>query len=522
MVGTSRFDQDSELQIRSLRYVLVGIALTVSFFLGLGVFIDVYGINVPFFDDWTQLAAIPSHLEVSSVLNYLWTQHNENRMVFPNLLTLVMAEGHLLNYKYEMYASLVLWSLGFILISRSVPVGNGMRSFILIQVGLAVIWFVPLQMQNVLWGFQFAWYLCTFGLIYGVDVIYANRPSKGVLHWSKFVHIVVLGFVTSMSSVQGLIFWPVVLVLSLKLRYPMKKVGMLLGSSLLAMFFYFWHFRFTDLGGGGLSYGSRHPLVLGRFTLALLGNFVASIDPSLGLNRTIQVAIAIGAVLLGLTVVAVILVIFGKPDILRHEALFLGLAGYGICATVLTAVGRAEFGYEQAIQTRYIMFSLSVVVANFLLFSSVTFGMHSRGSVALQKVISIVLLVEVAFVAYGAASGVRVLAGQTYRMRLTSLVAIEMSRELRSTSFNNMITQSSFPFPTAVRAEIPKLYRLDRPLSRLSNLELSYMLSELVPVVSRNSSPSAVEDLQLLYLSRPDLEARFPSASPSLWFNLKK
>src|SRR5580700_3650831 len=64
-----------------------------------------YGVNAVFGDQWSDVILIglshSGHLSLAA----LWAQHNENRIFFPNLIVLFLADATHFNIKIELYLS---------------------------------------------------------------------------------------------------------------------------------------------------------------------------------------------------------------------------------------------------------------------------------------------------------------------------------------------------------------------------------------------------------------------------------
>ena len=79
-------------------------------------FVHVYGVNAIWYDQWDNIALLThSNYFYNSYaghtsLSMLWTQHNENRMLFPNLVVLALGALTHLNVLTEEYLSAALLS----------------------------------------------------------------------------------------------------------------------------------------------------------------------------------------------------------------------------------------------------------------------------------------------------------------------------------------------------------------------------------------------------------------------------
>lgn len=491
----------------------LSVFITGVFTSGLFVLVAQHGVNVPFFDDWTQLSVLPRTLDVTSVFSFLWHQHNENRMLFPNLVVLVLSITHNLDYKYEMYLAAILWGLSFYMVSRSVPTIPTVWKRLLINLVLALIWFAPLQVQNIYWGFQLAWYICTASVVVGVYVSTKNTIPLVI----KNMLMTTAGIVASFSSVQGLLFWPIILAVLLTLRYPKKSLAWQTLMGIISFSVYFLGFNFSSLGGGGLGYAMKHVFSLGYFLFVLNGNIVAVLDPSLPAN-----AIYVGAFIAGVAIAGMLATsmwwAFASGTYVMLRTMIIGLGMFGILAEGMTAYGRVGFGIDQAIQTRYIMFSLCALIA-------VVLGLTGRilassATSRLRRGVETLGLILVSLMILVAYPGSFLMADQTSAMRTKSELAISFRHILTPTGFDTLVEQNSFPFVSVVKADLPVLNKVDPRMQLKTHSSIESELELVAPAPVGIRETKFIESLQILYSMRPDLEAAFPLDAFKSWDKL--
>jgi hypothetical protein len=122
------------------------------------------------------------------------------------------------------------------------------------------------QWQNSLWGFQMAWYLVVLAL--AVALICLDRPR---LTWPFLLFAAVAGIVGSYSSLQGLLIWPVGLVLLYQRRREAWTIVAWMAIAVVTAFFgYIYHFT----GSRSSSYASSHPFQDIKFFLYALGGIL--------------------------------------------------------------------------------------------------------------------------------------------------------------------------------------------------------------------------------------------------------
>jgi hypothetical protein len=67
--------------------------------------------------------------------------------------------------------------------------------------------FSPIQAENWLWGFQMAWFLVNAGT---VAAIFSVASDEGIAH--RLFWATLFGLVSTLSSAQGLMVWPALIV----------------------------------------------------------------------------------------------------------------------------------------------------------------------------------------------------------------------------------------------------------------------------------------------------------------------
>ena len=178
---------------------VVGFAVLVA---GYFWFIAAFGANTIWNDQWSDLMLIQNAYSGHLTLSALWAQHNESRILFPNLVVLLLAEVTDFNVKAE--DSLVVshsWERrlcsfsgtdeGHQRLRRSST--SPRRSRRLPRRGTG----------NTLWEFSLRGNLVLLAL--SVSLVLCDHPRWD---WLVFTGAIVAGVVGSYSSLQGLLIWP--------------------------------------------------------------------------------------------------------------------------------------------------------------------------------------------------------------------------------------------------------------------------------------------------------------------------
>ena len=90
-------------------------------------YIHRYGVNAIYYDQWNDVALL-THTRYffepysgHTTIRMLWTQHNESRTFFPNLIVLALGALTHLNILIELYLSAVLLLIALFLIILATP-----------------------------------------------------------------------------------------------------------------------------------------------------------------------------------------------------------------------------------------------------------------------------------------------------------------------------------------------------------------------------------------------------------------
>ncbi|MDQ6943012.1 MAG: hypothetical protein M3169_10940 [Candidatus Eremiobacteraeota bacterium] len=295
-------------------------------------------VDIPYWDEWEWVDLVyAAHLHTLSFAQ-LWAPHNEHRILISNAIMLALDAAGGWNVTREQIVSLVVLALTqlmvWLLIRRTVPRGRRGICFLIstfVLLGLA-------QYENLEWGFQMAWFICDLGLAVAVWALTVPRRGAGALATA-----IAAATVASLSSSQGLVVWPVGLIAIVLL--PRRSVPVAVGWAVVG-FCVSAVVRAGAPGGEAGHVGFSHPGLLAEYAVLYLG---APLAVSFGLPFA---ALAGGLLLAALAVLA-FRALRGSLALRVRLAPWLAMAAYPVLCAVLTATGRAGFGVEQALSSRY-------------------------------------------------------------------------------------------------------------------------------------------------------------------------
>jgi hypothetical protein len=309
-------------------------------------YIHTFGVNVVFQDSWNgTLPLVRAFANGQLTLAQLWAPHNGDRMLFPNLVLTISDVANRVDSKTDMYLSAVA-----ILAALALLVGLSATTL-----AARGVWVLPaaflmcnlIQVENILWAFQFAWALGMFCLL----LILASLEKSGRHRW-LFAVAVTAAVVASYTSLFGLLVWPVGLLYGVLKRLRRLYIGAWVLVSAAATWLYFRNL--------GPIYPVTHPSylianpVLGlRFLLLLLGD----VSP-------VHHLVA-GVAILGASVVVGWLALHYRVPPSRMRVA-LALWTFGLLFDLVVTAGRTELGLLYAQSSRYSTFNLLVIIGIYL------------------------------------------------------------------------------------------------------------------------------------------------------------
>lgn len=135
--------------------------------LGVTGFIICFGVNIPFYDQWVVPALFEKTATGTLQFKDLFELHNNHRILFPRLIFIALGFISSWNIKLELFFSLGLAILTFILLYKISANTSKNQNYFFHFTNLltALIFFSLAQSENWLWGFQIAIFLINFCVI---------------------------------------------------------------------------------------------------------------------------------------------------------------------------------------------------------------------------------------------------------------------------------------------------------------------------------------------------------------------
>jgi hypothetical protein len=310
---------------------------------------------VPFWDEWTEIDAIAAAPNHQLPLSWLWSQHNEHRVVFYRLL--LLADIHLFHGKHWISFWCILavqllsltclaWMLHFC------GVRGTLRRAIVGLGGFAL--FCPAQWENFRWAFQISFLLPAFFLILTLSAVLKYQRSVEQLRpqWVYLALSILAAAAATYSNANGIVLWPLLLLVAITLVPRVEVIACFAGFGAVFIALYLYHY----VGPTGPSSPLRalhHPLSIGAY----IAQYFGITHILWGMKISNWFAISSGVIGLFLALAVVVMLLWRQKREPVQIAL-LGLAFFAIATALLTALGRVSLGLEQSFSSRYQTFNL--------------------------------------------------------------------------------------------------------------------------------------------------------------------
>jgi hypothetical protein len=352
-----------------------------------GWFVGHFGVNALYADDWSDIGLISRAYGGTLGFAQLWAVHGENRILFPNLIVLLLAYTTRFNVVVEEWISaalLVAATVLFILAHRRRAPDIPWIAYC----PVAILMLSFSQGRNAIWGFQMAWYVVIAAL--AATLFLLDRP---VLGRAALAGAIVTGVIGSFSSLQGLLIWPSGLVLLWLCRRTRKVIVSWLAAAIVTTVLFFINFQFPP---GNLAYVLSHPVDGVLFYLFAVGDVVGLQAPS-GNRPGNGAVIALGILICAIAVWTVVMYC-RRRDASPAGGIGVAVIVFGLLFAGVITVSRATFGPSVAL--RYDPFDLLILVGCYLALmgpvaAAPAVGWGPTAMVAVRSLLAVVICVEV-------------------------------------------------------------------------------------------------------------------------------
>lgn len=317
-----------------------------------------YAVAIPMLDDWEMVPLVMKAHTGGLTFADLFAQQQEARTFFPKLIFIALSFAKYWDARAAMMLSVLiccLTALGlYRLIARAkLPEVVATIAFVL----CVLLIFSPAQHELWLLASGFPSFVPALCMVWGICVATGRRGIA-----SRFWICVALAVGASFTLSNGLLAWGLTFPLLLAIEPERTGKRWLLSwcaAAAVCAALYFWNFQFQpDLPG----FAPRKSLIeYWQYVAAFLGGAFGRA----GNEHPLAISVTIGTGLLLGYLAALVDAITRRRDPIHRARVvpWLGLGGYSIGSAVLAALGRIEWGVSQALESRYVAYSISLSIA---------------------------------------------------------------------------------------------------------------------------------------------------------------
>jgi hypothetical protein len=407
-----------------------------------------FGITVPYWDQWELVPLLEKMHNHTLTLADLWEQHNEHRIIFPEILMLLLAHLSNWNIFLELCTNIILATFIFLLILSILRSTSETTSFWL-KMFISLMIFSVVQYENWYWGWQIQFFL---SVLCTVVAIWAANKWQGKAY--GLAVIILAAVLSSYSCSSGLMTWPAVLVvLLLQKKWKWKHITILLLAGTATVLLYYHRYTKPAHHPSMLFFLYR-PLVFIRYVLVYLGASVAYFPKR---------AHIMGIIILVLTSWAIFDIWRFDKQKLGKLAPWLAFALYACLSACATALGRAGFGWKQAFSSRYTTISLFLPLSAVVLFCNSVKINPTMNKEKLSKNLFFIVAIVSVFIALYIGSCFRGLKNMKKRSRRINEAAFCLSSPEIA---NEQYLERLYPDPNIIRSRIKTLSELGIKFNR--------------------------------------------------------
>lgn len=332
---------------------LAAVGLPVVYILAL---IVRYAVNIPQWDEMDMTILFRKHDSHTLGFSDFWVQHNEHRILFPNLILFSLAFITRWNVAAEPFVSFVL-ACGILVLALMMVWGTFKTRAIKIGASIfaAFLLFSPMQGENWLWGWQVEWFFEVFCVMLTIwSLCYWPKKFRQNLQMPAAI---IAALLATYSLGSGPFIWLAGAAILILQRVTLRKFVIWAGSAVVALGLYYSDYNFSgDVASKSIAVHQPHRLV--EYMLTYIGH-------PLGWEKYSSVVFG---------VISSLVLLWVLWRVARHRAIQSKVAGWfalmvlGLLGAFFTGIGRLEFGVAQAIAPRYMLvaslFTLGLVMSS--------------------------------------------------------------------------------------------------------------------------------------------------------------
>jgi len=344
----SRFDA-SLFWLLTLAVIAAGLATSFS-----TLFVSLHEyLRLPHSDEWDMIAHWNSEWRNPNASWFrLFDQHNEHRIALPRLIFFADLDWFRGAWYLTFGCLVLIQLLHAVLLSRLISTALVCRvASSLAVVGLVLIlMFSALQIRNLVWGFQIQ-FLGVF--FFGSMAFYflleppAKKAAFQSLRRSRFLIGILFCIAATFTMANGLLVWLVGMMVGIQQRWALKRIVLFLSFASVTWVIYFSDFKF--ISGHSNPWNELHQFwTLLQYVAVYLGNPISPFWRDYAMGVGLLGVFAAGCLSIGF-------LLDRNQEIYNSRATqtLLAIVVFIFLTAWVTALGRIEFGVQQATSSRY-------------------------------------------------------------------------------------------------------------------------------------------------------------------------
>ena len=299
---------------------------------------------VPYWDQWDELILSPKQV----FSPWLYSQHNEHRILFPRLLFAIDTFAFAETNKFDFFCNvaLPLTLAGLIVHVARRHVSSALTDTLWIAGIVLTVLFSAMQYENFVWGFQVQFFGIQLAAVASIACLALGRAT-----WASLVAAIAFAAIAVYTLASGIIVPFLAIPVALWAGRSKAQIAVLALAAVALLASY--------LHGYVPPSGHSDPLrtllrpELPVYAAAELGNPFGQLLRGVHAAHYLYWDCAFGALGLALFAVAALVHLRQGRSIGQPELVFLGSAALMVGVAFLTALGRLKFGLDQALSSRY-------------------------------------------------------------------------------------------------------------------------------------------------------------------------
>lgn len=289
-----------------------------------------YYTPLPVWDYWRTAAFLPLYQAFD--FGVLWRQHNDHRIVFPELVFaadyLLLHGRQLLPLSISFLCYLGNWIVLGWAFGSDDSVARPVRSIGILLAGIIIGW----QGSAAVLAdtFLLQWTLLQFAVLLSLAFLARLKETAAT---ADLIAVIACAVVATYSSANGVMLWPILLAAAWLLSVGKRQVIAIGIAAALSIGAYFIGYHFT--GNSSIGNLFRHPL----YSIEFIGAYLSM---PLGAIKSTEFGVLVGLISLGIVILLAITAVRKPLLVSRAGVVLFGSYIFLLLTAVLTAAGRMD------------------------------------------------------------------------------------------------------------------------------------------------------------------------------------